>query len=211
MLKRLIDIFVSAVAIIMLSPLLLGLWVMVRLCLGSPVLYSQLRPGKDERLFRLIKFRSMTNARDASGNLLSDAERLTRFGRFLRSSSLDELPELWNVLKGEMSLVGPRPLMPEYLERYNHRQKMRHQVRPGITGWAQVNGRNSVDWDSRLEMDAWYVEHQSLWLDLKIIWATFATVILRRGVSAENHATMPPFLGSSSSDHDAANQCSANA
>ncbi len=211
MLKRLIDIVVSAVAIIALSPVLLGVWILVRFCLGSPALYSQLRPGKDQRLFRLIKFRSMTNARDASGNLLPDAQRLTRFGRFLRSSSLDELPELWNVLKGEMSLVGPRPLLPEYLERYNQRQSMRHQVRPGITGWAQVNGRNSVDWESRLEMDAWYVEHQSLWLDLKIIWATFATVIFRRGVSAENHATMPPFLGSPHSDHAAADRCSAGA
>lgn len=210
MLKRIIDIVVSAVAIVVLLPLLAGLWLMVRIFLGSPVLYSQLRPGKDERLFRLIKFRSMTNARDANGNLLSDAERLTRFGRFLRSSSLDELPELWNVLKGEMSLVGPRPLLPEYLDRYSQRQRMRHQVRPGITGWAQVNGRNAVDWDSRLEMDAWYVEHQSLWLDMKIIWATFATVILRRGVSAENHATMPPFLGPSSADTAGTHRCSAS-
>ena len=211
MLKRAIDLIVSVVALIVLAPVLLALYVMVRCFLGSPVLYSQLRPGKDERLFRLVKFRSMTDARDASGKLLADAERLTRFGRFLRSSSLDELPELWNVLKGEMSLVGPRPLLPEYLERYSPRQNMRHQVRPGITGWAQVNGRNSVDWDSRLEMDAWYVEHQSFWLDLKIVWATFATVIFRRGVSAENHATMPPFLGSSAADNSDSKRCSASA
>ncbi len=198
MLKRSLDVIVSAAALVALAPLLLVLFVLVRRFLGAPAFYRQWRPGKDERLFRMAKFRSMTDERDADGNLLPDERRLTAFGRFLRSSSLDELPELWNVLKGEMSLVGPRPLMPEYLERYSPRQRIRHRVRPGVTGWAQVNGRNAIDWDSRLEMDAWYVEHHNLWLDLKILWMTLATVLLRRGVSAENHATMPPFLGSQS-------------
>lgn len=147
------------------------------------------------RLFRLVKFRTMTQQRGSDGELLPDEQRLTKFGRMLRASSLDELPELWNVLKGEMSLVGPRPLLPQYLDRYTARQSKRHDVRPGITGWSQVNGRNSVDWDTRLEMDVWYVEHQSITLDLKILAMTVATVLKRSGVSAEGHATMPEFTG----------------
>ena len=193
--KRLLDIIASASALLVLSPLLLALWVLVRLRLGAPVLFSQERPGLHGKSFTLHKLRTMTDERDAAGKLLPDEERLTRLGRFLRASSLDELPELWNVLRGDMSLVGPRPLRMDYLPLYSAEQARRHEVRPGITGWAQINGRNTADWAERLRMDVWYVDNQSIWLDLKILFLTVWKVIRREGISAEGHATMPPFRG----------------
>ena len=191
--KRLFDIAVVLVLLPVLLPVLIGLSVCVALFLGRPVFFRQLRPGLNGKCFTLLKFRTMTDARDSTGQLLADEKRLTRFGKFLRASSLDELPELWNVLKGEMSLVGPRPLLVEYLEKYSPQQARRHNVRPGITGWAQVNGRNEVDWQQRFEMDTWYVDHCSFWLDLKIAWLTIKTVLGRSGISAQGHATMPRF------------------
>ena len=179
----------------LLSPLLLLIALLVRINLGSPILFRQQRPGHHGRPFELIKFRSMTNERAPSGELLPEAERLTRFGRLLRSTSLDELPELWNVLKGEMSLVGPRPLLLEYLPLYTSRQARRHEVRPGITGWAQVNGRNAVDWDELLEMDVWYVENRSMLLDLTILLKTLGTVVSREGVAEEGQVTRSRFKG----------------
>ena len=195
--KRLFDIFVSAGAFIVLSPLMVCLALLIRVKLGAPVLFSQVRPGLNTGPFRMYKFRSMTNARDAHGSLLPDAERLTPFGKFLRASSLDELPELFNILRGDMSLVGPRPLLMEYLPLYSARQARRHEVRPGLTGWAQVNGRNALSWDEKFELDVWYVENRSFALDLKILWLTLLTVIRRKGISSDGHATMPPFTGSS--------------
>lgn len=195
--KRLFDIFVSAGALIVLSPLMVCLALLIRVKLGAPVLFSQVRPGLNTGPFRMYKFRSMTNARDAHGSLLPDAERLTPFGKFLRASSLDELPELFNILRGDMSLVGPRPLLMEYLPLYSARQARRHEVRPGLTGWAQVNGRNALSWDEKFELDVWYVENQSFLLDLKILWLTMLTVVRRKGISSDGHATMPPFTGSS--------------
>lgn len=195
--KRLFDIFVSAGALIVLSPLMVCLALLIRVKLGAPVLFSQVRPGLNTGPFRMYKFRSMTNARDAHGSLLPDAERLTPFGKFLRASSLDELPELFNILRGDMSLVGPRPLLMEYLPLYSARQARRHEVRPGLTGWAQVNGRNALSWDEKFELDVWYVENRSFALDLKILWLTLLTVIRRKGISSDGHATMPPFTGSS--------------
>lgn len=195
MLKRIFDVFVAGLLLIVFSPALAVLAGLVRGKLGSPVLFRQERPGKNARPFTLVKFRTMTDRRDETGQLLSDAERLTTFGRFLRASSLDELPELWNVLRGDMSLVGPRPLRMDYLPLYSPEQARRHEVRPGITGWAQVNGRNATTWPERLRQDVWYVDHQSFWLDLKILWNTAAKVIRRDGIHAEGHATMPPFRG----------------
>ena len=195
--KRLFDIFVSAGALIVLSPLMVCLALLIRVKLGAPVLFSQVRPGLNTGPFRMYKFRSMTNARDAHGSLLPDAERLTPFGKFLRASSLDELPELFNILRGDMSLVGPRPLLMEYLPLYSARQARRHEVRPGLTGWAQVNGRNALSWDEKFELDVWYVENRSFALDLKILWLTLLTVIRRKGISSDGHATMPPFTGGS--------------
>ena len=195
--KRLFDIFVSAGALIVLSPLMVCLALLIRVKLGAPVLFSQVRPGLNTGPFRMYKFRSMTNARDAHGSLLPDAERLTPFGKFLRASSLDELPELFNILRGDMSLVGPRPLLMGYLPLYSARQARRHEVRPGLTGWAQVNGRNALSWDEKFELDVWYVENRSFALDLKILWLTRLTVIRRKGISSDGHATMPPFTGSS--------------
>lgn len=194
--KRLLDTVLVAIGLLLLSPLLLALMFLVRLRLGSPVLFVQERPGKNGRLFRMYKFRTMTSERGPDGVLLPDAERLTRLGRFLRSTSLDELPELWNVLRGDMSLVGPRPLLPEYLDRYTPEQARRHEVRPGITGWAQVNGRNALSWDERLALDVWYVDNRSFMLDMKILWMTAGQVLSLRGVNAEGHATMPEFRGS---------------
>jgi lipopolysaccharide/colanic/teichoic acid biosynthesis glycosyltransferase len=194
-LKRFIDGVVAGAALILLSPVLLATALLVRVKLGSPVLFSQQRPGLHGRAFRMIKFRSMTDARDAKGTLLPDAQRLTSFGRFLRASSLDELPELWNVLKGDMSLVGPRPLLMEYLPLYTPEQACRHDVRPGITGWAQVNGRNAITWEEKFQLDVWYVDHFSLWLDVKILWLTVKQVLLRHGISAAGEATMPRFTG----------------
>jgi lipopolysaccharide/colanic/teichoic acid biosynthesis glycosyltransferase len=193
--KRLFDLLTSAIGLLILAvPLALLAW-QVRRKLGSPALFTQVRPGLHGQPFRMVKFRTMTDARDASGTLLPDAQRLTPFGRFLRASSLDELPELWNVLCGDMSLVGPRPLLMEYLPLYSPEQNRRHEVRPGITGWAQVNGRNSISWDEKFAMDVWYVGHRSLWLDLYILWLTVHKVIVRDGISAVGDATMPPFTG----------------
>ena len=193
--KRLLDIGVSIFLIVTLAPLMAVVAVLVRIYLGSPILFIQPRPGKDGQMFPLIKFRTMTNERDAEGNLLPDEKRLTSFGRFLRSTSLDELPELFNVLKGDMSLVGPRPLLPQYLDRYTPEQARRHEVKPGITGWAQVNGRNAISWEEKFALDVWNVANWSLWLDLKILALTLVNVFKREGISAEGEATMPEFLG----------------
>jgi len=193
--KRAFDILASVSGLIILSPLYLVLWVLIRQKLGSPALFRQKRPGKKREIFELIKFRSMSDACDEEGNPLPDEERLGSFGKMLRSTSLDEAPELWNVLRGDMSLVGPRPLLIEYLPLYNETQARRHDIRPGLTGWAQVNGRNATSWEERFEMDVWYVDNRSFWLDLKIIWLTIATVLKRDGVEAEGHVTMPKFEG----------------
>ncbi len=199
MFKRLFDLSVAVVAIFFLWPVLLVIAILVRVRLGAPVFFRQVRPGLHGKPFEMVKFRTMLDARDAQGNLLPDAERMTRLGRFLRSSSLDELPELWNVLKGEMSLVGPRPLLMEYLPLYSDEQRRRHEVRPGITGWAQVNGRNALSWDEKFKLDVWYVDNQSFWLDVKIIFLTVKKVLVRDGISAEGEATMSKFTGNSPS------------
>jgi len=194
--KRALDLAVAVPGLILLSPLMLLVAAAVAVDLGRPVLFTQVRPGLHGRPFRMYKFRTMTEARDARGNLLSDAQRLTRLGRVLRSTSLDELPELWNVIRGEMSLVGPRPLLMEYLDRYTPEQARRHEVKPGITGWAQVNGRNALTWEERFKLDVWYVDHASLLLDIKILFITIIKVLRREGITAEGHATMPAFQGS---------------
>ena len=196
MIKRVLDILGAAIGLTVFSPILIVISVMIRREMGSPVLFRQTRPGRDGQPFRMIKFRTMHDAFDAQGNALPDGERLTKLGRFLRSSSLDELPELWNVLKGDMSLVGPRPLLMEYLPLYSPEQARRHEVRPGVTGWAQVNGRNAISWDEKFELDVWYVDNRSLWLDLKIIWLTIRKVVKRDGISAAGEATMSKFTGS---------------
>jgi sugar transferase EpsL len=193
--KRIVDLTVSSLALVALAPLLGFLSFLVRLKLGSPILFRQERTGLHGQLFTCLKFRTMTNARDANGQLLPDAERMTGFGRFLRRSSIDELPELFNVMRGEMSLVGPRPLLPQYLNRYSPEQMRRHEVKPGITGWAQVNGRNALDWNRKFELDLWYVDHWSLWLDLKILARTVWQVVSCVGISRPGHATMPEFMG----------------
>ena len=195
MIKRALDILGAAIGLIVLSPILVVILLMVRRDMGSPVLFRQTRPGRDGKSFQMIKFRTMRDAIDANGRPLPDAERLTTLGRFLRSSSLDELPELWNVLKGDMSLVGPRPLLMEYLPLYNSEQARRHEVRPGVTGWAQANGRNAISWDEKFALDVWYVDNRSLVLDLKIIWLTIRKVLKREGISAVGEATMPKFTG----------------
>ncbi len=193
--KRFFDFVLATLALLLLGiPLLMLIW-QVRRKLGSPVFFRQTRPGLHGGPFEMVKFRTMTDARGDDGNLLSDAERLTAFGRFLRATSLDELPELWNVLKGDMSLVGPRPLLMEYLPLYSPEQARRHEVRPGITGWAQVNGRNALSWDDKFKLDVWYVDHRSLWLDVKILWLTVRKVLVREGISAPGDATMPVFKG----------------
>lgn len=194
--KRLFDIVVSGAALLLLAPVLVGLAALVRLNLGRPVIFKQARPGLDSVPFEMIKFRTMMDQRDESGRLRPDEVRLTPFGRFLRATSADELPELWNVLKGEMSLVGPRPLLMQYLDRYSARQRRRHEVRPGITGWAQVNGRNALSWDEKFELDVWYVDNRSFLLDLRILLMTFLQVVRRQGISSAGHATMPEFMGS---------------
>jgi len=194
--KRPGDAVLSAILLVLLSPVLLVIGLLVRVKLGAPILFKQPRPGLDGKTFTIYKFRTMKKAPQrttAVAAVHTDAARLTRFGRALRASSLDELPELWNVLRGEMSLVGPRPLLPEYLERYNEHQARRHEVRPGITGWAQVNGRNATAWEDRLDMDVYYVDNRSLGLDLRVLAMTLSTVLERRGVSADGHATMEPF------------------
>ena len=194
--KRFFDIAISFLAVVLLFPLFAFVALSIRFKLGSPVLFCQNRPGIYGKPFTIFKFRTMTDARDARGNLLPDGERLTRFGRFLRSTSLDELPELFNVLRGDMSLVGPRPLLMAYLPLYSAEQARRHEVRPGITGWAQVNGRNALSWEEKFAMDVWYVDHHSLWLDVKILVLTVRKVLARDGISAAGEATMPPFTGS---------------
>ncbi|WP_440112839.1 sugar transferase [Acidovorax sp. BL-A-41-H1] len=193
--KRLFDLLLSFGLLLVLALPLLLLWGLVRYKLGSPVLFRQVRPGLHGRPFMMVKFRTMTDERGTDGEMLPDAQRLTPFGRFLRATSLDELPELWNVLRGEMSLVGPRPLLMEYLPLYSPEQARRHEVRPGITGWAQVNGRNALSWEERFKLDVWYVDHRSLWLDLRILWLTVREVIVREGISAQGEATMPRFTG----------------
>lgn len=193
--KRILDIIGAAFGLCLLAPVILVVTVLVRRQMGSPVLFRQLRPGLHGRPFPMIKFRTMRDAMHASGVPLSDAERLTKLGRFLRGSSLDELPELWNVLKGDMSLVGPRPLLMDYLPLYSAEQARRHDVRPGVTGWAQVNGRNAISWDQKFALDIWYVDNRTLWLDMKIIWMTVQKVLKRDGISADGEATMPKFTG----------------
>ena len=193
--KRTFDIVVSCFSLLVLAvPLLILVW-LVRRKLGSPVFFRQVRPGLRGRPFQMVKFRTMTDERGPGDELLPDAERLTGFGKFLRSTSLDELPELWNVLKGEMSLVGPRPLLMEYLPLYSPEQARRHEIRPGVTGWAQVNGRNALSWDERFALDVWYVDNRSFWVDLKILWLTVRKVIVREGISASGEATMSKFTG----------------
>ena len=194
--KRLLDILGASLGLLLVSPFLLIVAVLVWSLLGHPIIFKQKRPGLGGELFGMFKFRSMTDQRGIDGELLPDEQRLGRFGQFLRRSSLDELPELINVLRGDMSLVGPRPLLVEYLTLYNSTQARRHEVRPGITGWAQVNGRNAISWDERFKMDVWYVDNRSFLLDLKILWMTVLNVIKREGISQEGHATMPKFTGS---------------
>lgn len=195
MLKRGFDIAVAAIAIAVFSPLILTLAWMIRRRLGSPILFRQQRVGLDSRPFAMVKFRTMTDARDADGKLLPDAERLTPFGQWLRSTSLDELPELWSILRGDMSLVGPRPLHTYYLPRYSAFQARRHDVRPGLTGWAQINGRNSISWDEKFALDVWYVDNRSFLLDLKILFLTAWKIVCRDGISGEGEATMSEFMG----------------
>lgn len=187
--KRLTDIVGAGVGLLVLAPVLGTVGLAIRFSMGSPTLFRQVRPGLSGRPFVMYKFRTMRNLRETRGNPLSDAERLTSFGRFLRSTSLDELPELWNVLRGEMSLVGPRPLLMEYLPLYTPEQARRHEVRPGITGWAQVNGRNALSWEDKFALDVWYVDHQSFWLDMKILWLTVKQVFARTGINQAGHAT----------------------
>ena len=199
--KRLLDILLSGLALIVLSPVLLVTAVLVRTKLGSPVIFHQDRPGKDEKIFRLYKFRSMTDERDENGNLLPDEVRLTKFGKLLRSTSLDELPELWNILRGDMSIVGPRPLLVKYLPLYNEEQRHRHDVRPGLTGWAQANGRNALSWEEKFRLDVWYVENLSFGVDVKTIYLTVKNVLRREGISSGTAATMEEFRGTKESGH----------
>ncbi len=197
MMKRLFDLILSSACLLVLAPVLLLLMLLVRFKLGSPIFFTQTRPGQHSRPFTMYKFRTMTDERDAEGSLLPDAQRLTGFGKFMRSTSLDELPALINVLKGEMSLVGPRPLLMEYLPLYSSEQARRHEVRPGITGWAQVNGRNALSWEEKFKLDVWYVDNCSFWLDMKILWLTAGKVLKRDGISAKGESTMPRFMGTS--------------
>mgnify|MGYP003638176237 CR=1 FL=1 len=194
--KRLFDMIAAGIALLFALPILVILAALVRINMGAPILFGQLRPGLNNKPFRMLKFRTMRDAYDRDGVPLADADRITGFGRFLRSTSLDELPGLWSVLKGDMSLVGPRPLLMEYLPLYSPQQARRHEVRPGITGWAQVNGRNALSWDEKFALDLWYVEHRSFMLDLKILLLTVRKVLVRDGISAAGEATMPKFTGS---------------
>jgi len=195
MLKRLFDTFAAAFGLVILAPVILIVAWQIKRRLGSPVFFCQTRPGKDGKPFQMVKFRTMLDAVDTQGNPLPDSERMTAFGHFLRSTSLDELPGLWNVLKGEMSLVGPRPLLMEYLPLYSKEQYRRHDVRPGVTGWAQVNGRNAISWESKFKLDVWYVDNRSLWLDVKILLLTVKKVIVRDGISGDGEVTMGKFTG----------------
>ncbi len=201
-LKSAIDRAVAAAALFLCAPMLIAIAVTVRVKLGSPILFTQIRPGKKGRAFCLYKFRTMTDRRSEAGQLLGDAERLTSFGKWLRSTSLDELPELWNVLRGDMSLVGPRPLLDSYLPRYTSTQARRHDVKPGLTGWAQVHGRNAISWEERFQYDTYYVEHLSAWLDIRILVTTVWIVVARIGISADSHATMPMFTGTAASEEE---------
>ncbi|MBG9990013.1 sugar transferase [Pseudoalteromonas sp. NZS37] len=196
MIKYLFDLTVSIIVFLILLPVILLVAVLIRIKLGSPILFTQNRPGLHGKVFKMMKFRSMLDAKDKHGNLLPDNERMTKFGAFLRSTSLDELPGLFNVIKGDMSLVGPRPLLVQYLPLYNSEQAKRHNVRPGITGWAQVNGRNAIGWDEKFKFDVWYVENQSFLLDMKILLLTVKKVFVREGISADGHVTIEPFKGS---------------
>jgi lipopolysaccharide/colanic/teichoic acid biosynthesis glycosyltransferase len=193
--KRVFDFFGSLAAVLLLSPVLVLLYFRIKREMGVPVLFHQTRPGLNGKPFQMIKFRTMKDEIDAQGNVLPDGDRITPLGQKLRSSSLDELPEFWNVLRGEMSMVGPRPLLMEYLPLYSERQARRHDVRPGVTGWAQINGRNSVSWKDKFELDVWYVENRSLWLDIKILWMTLKKVVKKDGISADGEATMSKFTG----------------
>jgi len=204
--KRVIDMILSGLALIILSPLLVIISLVILIKMGMPILFKQMRPGLNGKPFFMYKLRTMTNEKDEKGNPLSDEQRLTRLGRFLRSTSLDELPELFNVLKGDMSLVGPRPLLMQYLARYTPEQARRHEVKPGITGWAQVNGRNAITWEEKFALDVWYVDNWSLWLDIKILAMTVVKVFKREGISAKGEATMPEFMGSTGSIHDVINE-----
>ncbi len=193
--KSFLDFFVSSFLLIAISPLILLLTLCVNLFMGPPAFFNQPRPGKDGKIFNFIKFRTMTNEKDKNGNLLPDEKRLTKFGQFLRQTSLDELPQLWNVVKGDMSFVGPRPLLVEYLPLYNSEQVRRHQVKPGITGWAQINGRNAIDWEEKFKLDVWYVDNWSLWLDFKILVLTVVKVLKKEGISQKDYVTMKKFTG----------------
>ena len=193
--KRIFDIFLSLTLLVFLSPILVVVYLFVRLKLGTPAVFKQDRPGKDAKIFTMYKFRTMTDEKDKEGHLLPDEKRLTEFGLFLRKSSLDELPEFFNILKGDMSFVGPRPLLVQYLTRYNEEQMRRHEVKPGLTGWAQVNGRNAISWEEKFRLDVWYVDNWDLWLDIKIIYMTVVAVYKREGISQEGQATMEEFLG----------------
>lgn len=195
MLKRFFDCVIASLALLVLLPIIFCISILVNKKLGSPIFFQQVRPGLGGKPFKMVKFRTMLDAVDSQGNLLPDEVRLTDFGKFLRSTSLDELPELWNVLKGDMSLVGPRPLLMEYLPLYSADQARRHEVRPGITGWAQINGRNAISWEQKFELDTWYVDNQSLWLDIKILFLTVWKVVHRDGISAAGEATMTRFTG----------------
>lgn len=198
--KRAMDLVGALAALVLLSPIVVVLCILVRSKLGSPVFFRQVRPGIEGRPFKMVKFRTMTDERGPDGALLPDDQRLTALGAWLRSTSLDELPELFNVLKGDMSLVGPRPLLMDYLSLYNDRQARRHEVRPGITGWAQINGRNALSWEEKFELDVWYVDNRSLWLDIKILFKTVLQVLKRDGISHGKDATMPRFKGANRDD-----------
>ncbi|WP_180085984.1 sugar transferase [Acinetobacter sp. YH12103] len=195
MLKRLLDIIIASIALILLSPLYFYVAYKVRKNLGSPVIFRQVRPGLHGKPFEMIKFRTMTDERDAEGNLLPNEQRLPKFGKMLRATSLDEMPELWNVIKGDMSIVGPRPLLMDYLPLYNEEQAKRHNVRPGMTGYAQVNGRNSISWEEKFKLDTWYVENQSIWLDFKIMFQTVKKVLVKEGINQSEEVTMTRFMG----------------
>lgn len=195
MIKRFIDIFISAISLLLISPIIVVLACIIRYKLGNPVFFRQIRPGQHAQPFHMFKFRTMQDILDPQGKILSDEKRLTSFGSFLRSTSLDELPELWNVLKGNMSLVGPRPLLMEYLPLYSAEQTRRMEVRPGITGWAQINGRNAISWNEKFKLDIWYIDHQSFWLDIKILFLTMMKVFSRSDITAEGNATAPKFTG----------------
>jgi sugar transferase EpsL len=198
--KRCFDLFLSVLLVVFLSPLAVLITAMILVCMGRPVLFVQMRPGFRGRPFSVYKFRTMKEARNAAGQSSRDSERLTSLGRFLRKSSLDEIPQLYNVIRGDISFVGPRPLLVEYLSRYTPEQARRHEAKPGITGWAQVNGRNAISWEEKFKLDVWYVEHQSFFLDMKILWLTIIIVLKKEGINADGSATMPEFMGSATDD-----------